>query len=129
MLESDLRTYLIEDSTLTGYVGERIYPLTLPQGVELPAITYQRVSCVSSYNLDRPNGVVEVRIQIDTWASKYITMKQIAQRIMELLNGYRGGIGGTPVLGVFLEVGSEQYENESGAYRYIHDFRFVYHEN
>ena len=128
-LESDLFLFLKQDSILAGYLNERIYPMTLPQGVVLPALTYQRVADIRSYNMEEADGCVEARIQIDTWAPKYITMKRIVQRIMDLLNGLRSGMGSTPVLGVFLEVGTELFEDEPKIYRSMLDFRFIYHEN
>ena len=39
-----IRTRLLSVSAVTDLVSTRIYPLTLPQGVTLPAVRYQRVS-------------------------------------------------------------------------------------
>jgi hypothetical protein len=40
--QSDFRSTLVSDATVTSLVGERIYPVRLPQGATLPAIVYFR---------------------------------------------------------------------------------------
>ena len=44
MIESDLVAHLKADTALTALVSTRIYPMTAPQNVVKPYITYQVIS-------------------------------------------------------------------------------------
>ena len=52
-----LRARLIDDATMTGYVGTRIYPGRAPQKPTMPYIVYHRISTVRSATLDAGNTI------------------------------------------------------------------------
>lgn len=51
-----LRARLIADATMTGLVGNRIYPGRAPQKTAMPYIVYHRISTVRAATLDTGNA-------------------------------------------------------------------------
>lgn len=125
-IESDLYTHLVSDVTLQGLISTRLYPLLRPQDSLLPAITYQRVATVRNYNIEQDQNLNDVRIQYNIFASTYRETKAIAERMITLLSGYRGTIGGSLVNGIFLELETDEYDEEKNIPWHILDFRIVY---
>ena len=93
MIEQDLRTYLLAQAPVSALIGTRIFPLRLPQGVTLPAVTYQRISGVPVISHDGASDLARARIQVDCWAASYAAMAGLAMAIRTALSGYRGPMG------------------------------------
>ena len=47
--------------------GGRIYHLVLPQGVELPAVTYQVISDIGELGVGGALGIKDARVQVNLW--------------------------------------------------------------
>lgn len=92
-IESALYNHLANNASIVAKVGTRIYPVKLPQGVELPAITYQRISGVREHNIAGPSGRARPRIQIDCWAESYSEAKSVADTVRLVLDGHKGNFG------------------------------------
>lgn len=90
MIESDLRTYLIEHEDLEDTIDTRVYPMFLPQNPTLPAITYQRVSGERDRSLTGLNSLSHPRIQFDCWAETYAEAKTLGEEVISALNDYPG---------------------------------------
>lgn len=81
-----LGTLLSADATLSGIVGDRIYPLVIPQGKGLPALTVTR-------NGERPgdtkSGVSRVdtiEVQVSAFSKKYKEASDIAGHLRRILD-------------------------------------------
>lgn len=80
--------------TLTALVGERFYPLTLPQNVVLPAIRYQQISEPPELTHSGPADISRPRIQLTIHASTYATAAAIGAALRAALHGsQRWGAG------------------------------------
>jgi hypothetical protein len=78
-------------SGLSALVGDRIYPLKLPQGVILPAVTYQRISTPRVITHDQGTGGLAMpRFQFSAYDDGYSSVKAVIKQIREALNGYKG---------------------------------------
>lgn len=73
---------------VTALVGTRIYPMLIPQGAAMPAVTYQRISTVRPGSLRGPVGQADPRIQVNSWADTYGTAKALADQVRRSLDGY-----------------------------------------
>ena len=96
-IEQDLRTYLLGLAPIATLLGTRLYPARLPQGVTLPALTYQRIAGIPEVTYDGAANLSRARIQIDVWADSYGAMVELAKAIRGALSGYRGAMGSTSV--------------------------------
>ena len=89
--------YLLSQPTVSALIGDRLYPARLPQGVTLPAVTYQWIARVASVTYEGAADLARGRIQIDCWATSYAAMVSLAKAIRAALSGYRGAMGATPI--------------------------------
>jgi hypothetical protein len=123
MIEPNLKT------TIAGAIaGGRVYPLVIPEGIALPAATYQRVSGGSNLDSDGVTDLVESRFQITAIASTYAAAVTDAVAIRTALDGFAGTMGTTQVEGIRKEGHNEDYEDQTGRYTIAQDFIIFYKE-
>jgi hypothetical protein len=83
--EAAVHARLISHPEVAGLVGTRVYPVTLPQTVTLPAVSYLRVLAQHSHTYEGPCDLARARIQIDAWAAAYGQAKAVAEAIRHAL--------------------------------------------
>lgn len=113
-VEQQIYTVLTADPTVSGLVGTRIYPLLMPQGVTLPALSYQRVATAPHDDLEGTQNHEWVRIQIDVWDADYAGAKTLADAVHAALQV-------TPVYAQLL-MELDDYDSDLKLYRVILDF-------
>jgi len=86
MIEQDIVTALEADSTLSGIIGGRVYPLFRPQTDPLPALVYQRVSTVPTNSITGFSGLDAVRIQFSCYAKTLLEAKELAEALRAAMN-------------------------------------------
>ena len=90
MIEAGLIALIKADPTLSTLIASRLYLLNLPETPAMPAVTMRLVSTKEDYTLDGPLGLVQVRLQIDSYAAMYSDAKAVSTALRSLLNGYSG---------------------------------------
>ncbi len=72
---------------LTGATaaGARVYPMTAPDAVASPYITYQRISSNTENVMSGDSGLTNTRMQIDVYATTYAQATSIAAQINALM--------------------------------------------
>ena len=68
--------------------GTRVYPLTAPDAVPRPYITYQRVSSNAESVLSGSSGLTNTRMQIDVYATTYAEATSIAAQVDALMSAW-----------------------------------------
>lgn len=87
-LEAALRAHLL--AQLGALVGTRVYIVGLPQGVTLPALTFQRISTpVLQHKGD--SDFAKVRMQIDAYAADYAGTAQLRAAIRGAMKTFKRG--------------------------------------
>lgn len=109
---------------ITDLVGQRIYPIKLPQNVVYPAITYfmvgERHELASGVN----PGIVEGRWQVNAWGSTVKSARDVAEAVRLGFERYRGTADNTEILDVYDdETAGETYEDDVLVYRVHRDYR------
>ena len=112
-IEESLYTLLSRDTTLEGYVGSRIYPLAVPQGASMPAITYQQVGGVRDEVMTGPSGLIKSGFQINCWAETYAETRVISNAVRKVLDGY-GRIGKVTIRASFCVGEGDMIETAPG---------------
>lgn len=91
-LEENFRAALLADSAVAGYLAGRLYLEQLPNGPTFPCAAYQRVSTVPQSYSHTPAAGQKLtqwaRIQLTIWAATGIVTSQIAQAVVNALNGF-----------------------------------------
>jgi len=133
MIAKAIYSLLINNTSITDLVSNRIYPMVRNQEADLPAITYQVISGVRSYDLDGPNGLVEGRVQVNCFADDPLEAGELAAVVRAALNGHRGGAAGVHIELMLLDdQGDLPYidpENEAqNVFAKMMDFYVLYKE-
>ncbi len=80
-VESEIYTRLSTYAGLTALVVAKIYPLQLPQDIELPALTYFKVSDVPEHAMGADANIKTTRIQVSCWAETYGEAKALELQV------------------------------------------------
>jgi hypothetical protein len=115
---------------LTAELGhDRVYPLTLPQGVTLPAITYQVISEIPlrshSTAQDHPAPDLvplgETRVQFSVYGQDYDEAEEVMAVLKTAISGFRGLWGDVDVQSALPDIGLDDYEPDTRLWRRLVD--------
>lgn len=99
-------------ATLTTKLGSTaIYPIMIPQGVDLPAVTYQEISESPVHAMGADPALMFPRFEISSWSSSYKQVKIIADSVKSVLRDFGSTKLGGAAAGV--EVQRIFFENET----------------
>ena len=90
-LENDLHNALIQDTTLNAIIGDRVYPLLIPQDAAYPAIAYQRISGKNLRSHDGADSLENVRVQLTLVAESFEMVKNLEKEVNRGLDGKKIG--------------------------------------
>lgn len=134
-----LRAYLLACTPIASLVSTRVYPLRLPQKVDLSsgngAIVLTRVDDIGEAHLRGPNALSRARIQVDCWAATHDLATALGELCQQRLDGYSGlwSDNNSPaseirVQGILQEMASDHFEEEilGGLCRHSADYRLIY---
>lgn len=110
--------------------GDRVYPLTLPQGVVLPAVMYQLVggegplhSHADAHDDTGPAGpsYERPRLELSCWADSARGAELLAAEVERFVDAFRGTWGVVPVGLALVGLTLDDYRPDVGRYRRIVD--------
>ncbi len=130
--EKVVRSLLLANASVASAVGTRIYPVTLPDGVALPAIVLDHISTVEQPTIDAnaPAQLVESRISATVMTNDYVTLKTLIDACRVALNFQRGVIEGVTVVSVRRAlVGPEYRDDELRSYAQAQDWMVLHYES
>ena len=110
-------------------VGDRVYPLTLPQGAVLPAVVYQLVGGEGPLH---SHGDVQAggrtgrsfqrsRIQLGCWAHSARAAETLAAEVETAVDGFAGTWGDVPIASALVDTSIDDWRPDVGTYRRIVD--------
>ena len=111
-------------------VGERVYPLTLPQGAVLPAVTYQLVGGEGPlHSHDDAQGgegparpsFQRSRVQLGCWADSARAAEVLGDEVEAVVDGFTGAWGEVPIASALADVSLDDWRPDVGKYRRIVD--------
>jgi len=78
MIEELLTAQLLADTDITDEIGDRLYPVSIPEKTEYPCISYQTISNTDATTLNKDEPTLNFkRIQINIWAKNYSDCKTL----------------------------------------------------
>lgn len=122
MIETEIYAYLSSNNAITALVGNRIYPLILPQNYTLPAITYTKISGQRVNAKDGQTGLANPRFQFSCWAKTYLEAKKVADVVRIAMNVFPNGT-------TYMQDEQDFYEPDTGLYHVPVDFIIWHNEN
>jgi len=90
-LESAIRTALVGDASVYAIIGDRVYPLLIPQDAAYPAIAYQRISGKNLRSHDGADSLENVRVQLTLVAESFEMVKNLEKEVNRVLDGKKIG--------------------------------------
>jgi hypothetical protein len=90
-VQEDVYSRLSTYADLIAVVGTSIYPHTVPQPIDLPALVYFVVSDVPEYAMMMDADFKTIRLQISCLAESYSKTKEMETQVKAALNRYRVG--------------------------------------
>jgi hypothetical protein len=113
--EQVLRTALLGNAGVTGFIGTRIFPVLAPASTPLPFVNYRRTGIVREHTLAGPMGVPSVSIDFAVYAATYEQARQVANSIRLVLDGYAGIAHNTQIRHTALENEFDDFVTLTGA--------------
>lgn len=127
-IEDDLYTFVTADTDVAALVGNRMYPVVLPQSVTLPALRYLLSDDVPGQTQEGPDGLWRPRLQFDCYATRRSQARDLARAVLARLNGYQGAMGGSTIGALQAQNQLEMFEETVEAFRVMVDFRVLYND-
>lgn len=121
-LETALTYALGHHAGLIALVGSRIYPMMVPQGAALPAVTYQRISGERIHAMVDDPGLASPRIQVDAWGSTYSSAKAVAAQVIDCLQRWSGVVETVTVQDTYFQGDQDLYDQETERWQVSMDF-------
>ncbi len=87
-------------TTILG--STKIYPMVIPQGVALPAITYSQISDPREHAMVGDPNIMHPRYQVSSWSTSYSQVKSLAYQVRLALQDLQTSTG-TNIHRVFFE--------------------------
>lgn len=97
-IEEMARRELVNDSAVSGKVGDRVYPQRIEVNQPFPAIHYSKISKNARGAMLGRTGPIETRIQYDCFETEgnYQNLNDLCQDIIRLFEGWSGQMGWSP---------------------------------
>lgn len=129
--EKALRALLMQASAVTAIVGDRAYPVTLPQGCAWPALVLTNISTVPLQTLDAAAayGLMRGRVQVTAMAATYSELKTLVAAVVAACNYQRGVIASVRVTSVVREfIGPDLRDDDRSVCTQSVDFVVTFQE-
>lgn len=110
MIEIYLRERLLDDNTLKALVVDRIFPVTVRKDATFPSLVYRRVSGSNGYDLDGPDGLRTVTVEVRCWATDYTAARTLADHVRRIMDGYREKSSEGPFRRCTVTDGADEFE-------------------
>lgn len=123
--QRSLREWLAAEIT---EVGGRVVPDQTPPGMPIPFIKYNRVTTEREYAHDGSTRLAAPTMQLSVYHSSKQEARDIARKIQNKLEGYRGLMGDVVVQGVFLDDETHDFDSDTEYYFIESDYIVQYYE-
>lgn len=135
-LEAAWRTRLLDNATVEGLLGVRLYGGVAPQDAELPYAVFTVISDVPWHHMEAASRLARARIQLDCYAESYAAVKALAKACREAVDGLDREVtvgSDTNALTIMLEMQADGDNEraagaELGPYRVIQDYVVLHDE-
>jgi hypothetical protein len=84
---------LVAAPAVAELAGDRVYPVIAPASAALPFVTWRRQAVQREATLTGPSGVATVTLAVDIYATTYESVRDLADRCRQTLDGFNGALG------------------------------------
>lgn len=128
MIEQGLHAYLTTEPGVASFVGNRVFPLLIPQHVhdestKLSCLVYSKVSDSRNVRFCGTDTFVAATYQVDCYAASFLKSKQLAAAVRSAMIDFGGSWNGTTIKNVHLETEFDLVDPEPGLFRVSQSYR------
>ena len=102
-IEEALVKKLLDHAGLKALIGSKIYPEEIPQGTQLPAVFWIKVSDIKDHFLTGQSNLERPIYQFTAQANSKGAVKPVAEQIKAALCDYQGDLHGVEVQKIELQ--------------------------
>jgi hypothetical protein len=122
-IEPGLLALLNSDSTLSGLLSGRIFPVILPETPTYPSLTYRTISAVPTYDLSGSVIGEKTRIEFTAWSAAFADCKAVHDAIRGILDCFNGPTTGGSFIVVRDGSAVDGFDADRRAYTSSVDYR------
>lgn len=115
-VESMIYKELVDDAGVGVLVGDRIYPLVVPQDVARPFVMYERLASNLGYTHDGIESVQKAPFRFTLADGTYAEVADAHEALVEALDVPVVGDGTTHIFGVLFSQADDGYDGETGMF-------------
>lgn len=126
--EAVLRSALVGNNAVNTLISGRIYPLRYvgPQPVQFPIIIWRRSGIQREQAFNGPVGVPRVTAEFFMYGTSYESVRDLADKCRQVLDGYGGTVDNVEVKQVALTDESDDLVPQEGAETSLYSVRQQY---
>lgn len=120
------------DKSISKCVGDRIYPIMLPEDAPLPAIVYSPTLANYDSALQGDTGYVRQTMQFVCHDKTYKKARELSRKVKKLFQDYKGDMHGLVIQAVFIKSDYEYSSNTALKFdtdEYMSSIEFEFHFN
>ena len=102
-IEEALVKKLLDHAGLKALIGSKIYPEEIPQGTQLPAVFWIKVSDIKDHFLTGQSNLERPIYQFTAQANSKGAVRPVAEQIKKALSDYQGDLYGVEVQKIELQ--------------------------
>jgi len=121
-----IRDRLVNESTVSAIVGNRVYRSVLPQNPVFPALVLDVLIDKPRDTIDGAASLFRADIQVDCWSQKASEAAALAEAVRLALQGYRGTHLSVKLRGIYITEQLDGFEPEVSDYKQILRFGVWY---
>jgi len=119
---TSMRSLVVGNGTIAGYVSTRVYPLVFPAQATMPCITYRIISGAMVPHTGSEDVYI-TRIQYDIWSESYNTTNAVKDALFDQFNQYSGTVSGQVIMDTLVDLNFDTFEKDTKLYRSVVDIR------
>lgn len=121
-LEKSVRTRLLAHTGVANIISRRAWYSYLEIDAEMPTVTIQEISAVPEGVMGDDAGIVDGRVQVDSYAETRDAAKALGEQVRDALQRWRGSAAGSVLTFVGMNSGGVRFEPEGRIWRHRQDF-------
>lgn len=98
-----LYEYLSKDSDVKAIIGNRLYPVLLPQNAPLPSVVYTPVLAGYDFTLTGETMYVRQNIQFNCHGKTFKKARELSRLVKRKLQNYHGNMCGLQIEAVYIK--------------------------
>lgn len=96
-IEAAIHGLVTGDAAVAAVIGDRLVPLSLPQSMELPALTFKMDLKNEDMTTEGALGLIVATFRFDCWAATHAEAVELAAALRTALQDYSGTISGVKI--------------------------------